>query len=193
LFCFYNCFIQSIPNGNSTQNSSQKQNFLSPQKPTIRRGSLPPHSESDSDEDLVPCDRCIMTGRSIPLLVENDVCMCKNCWEEGTEDMRHVIRHRNNRHTICPLHYPDSELRYLPTHTIEHWKAEWHHAHNDHSLCKSSYMFGCTEIEKLQLIMLQKHNLGQHMNCESEFPIYLLKTEFTHSSDPYEVIKTINK
>jgi hypothetical protein len=116
--------------------------------------------------------------RNPPTMVEEDVCMCKRCWEEGTEDMRHVVRHRNGIHQCCPRDYPQSELIYLPDtspDTIAHWRAEWRHSHNDHDICRPHYLFGCTPIEQLQLTHLQKHQAGDHSSCPEEFPQYMLK------------------
>jgi len=39
------------------------------------------------------------------------VCMCERCWDECTEDMKHVVRHRNNFHKSCPKEFPASEVR----------------------------------------------------------------------------------
>jgi hypothetical protein len=116
--------------------------------------------------------------RPVPTMVETDVCMCKPCWDEGTEDMRHVIRHRNNLHKRCPKDYPESELKYLPDNSkdvIAHWKAEWRHAHGDHELCRPHYLFGCTAVEELQLKQLQSHQRGDHRECPKTFPEFMLK------------------
>ena len=111
-------------------------------------------------------------------MVELDVCMCKRCWDEGTEDLRHVVRHRNGVHGLCPKDYPPSELSRLPNldpALLAHWRAEWRHTHGDHELCRPHYLFGCSQIEMLQCIQVQQHQSGDHSKCPKEFPVYMLK------------------
>lgn len=122
-------------------------------------------------------------------MVESDVCMCKSCWEDGSEDMRHVVRHRNEIHASCPRDYPPSELKFLPDNSAEivaHWQAEWHHAHADHSLCQPHYLFGCTAIELTQLQQLQRHQAGDHASCPKHFPQFMLKNSASNADGEEE-------
>lgn len=67
------------------------------------------------------CFSCLLSNRLPLTMVESDVCMCKRCWDECTEDMRHVVRHRNNHHKRCPKEYPASEVRLTHESTAAKW------------------------------------------------------------------------
>jgi hypothetical protein len=109
--------------------------------------------------------------------------------------MRQVVRHHNNQHDKCPRDYPESQIRFIAMRSkdaIEHWKAEWHHAHGDHDLCKPQYMFGCTTEEKLQYDQLERHQQGEHSHCPPDFPNYLLKPDVSQGSQPIAVIQELD-
>lgn len=152
---------------------------------------LAPHESQQSnipESELVQCQRCILQNHSPAdiSLIPPDVCMCKKCWEGGTEDMRQVIRHRNGKHDQCPTEFPPSELAFLPDvseDTVNHWRAEWKHSHELHDLCRPHYMFGCTPVETVQAEQVMRHNAGDHSNCPSDFPPYMLKLNNPESQE----------
>ena len=111
-----------------------------------------------------PCFRCKRHGRGeSPNQCQDeflDGLICQECYMdmEGLEKM--VFEHQRGKHELCKGQddFPESELAFEGKPYHKQRKAEWRHAHGDHSLCKKKYYLGCTEEEREEQASLEKKN-----------------------------------
>ena len=119
-----------------------------------------------------PCLACARHGREgAPNMTDPSFkggLACEQCVGEMKAEEKMLLEHRLGEHKGCGEEFPESELQYESPAYYDQRKAEWKHAHGDHSLCKKEYYLGCTEEEKAELKQFEAKSRPHDANAKAK-------------------------